>query len=125
MLCGYNSFQSIRSASGESRPMTMSPSAIAQSMRPPSASGENSSVFLHSYSRPAANAQSNAKIKRITDIYGHILCFSAMCSWPSYSSICHSTPSGISTILSVDAQPLASSPNSSITEIKSGSFRGV
>lgn len=112
------------SASGESRPMTMSPSAIAQSMRPPSASGENSSVFLHSYSRPAANAQSNAKIKRITDIYGHILCFSATHSNPSYSSICHSTSSGISTTLKDEAQPCASSPNSSITEIKSGSFRG-
>jgi hypothetical protein len=113
------------SASGESRPMTMSPSAMAQNKRPPSASGENSSVFLLSYSTPAAKAQAKENIKRMIDIYGHTLCFSAMCSRPSYSSICHSTSSGISTILRVDAQPLASSPKYSITEIKSGSFRGV
>ena len=49
--------------------MTISPSAMAQNKRPPSASGENSSVFLHEYSMPAANAQSNAKIKRMMDIY--------------------------------------------------------
>ncbi len=48
--------------------MTMSPSDIAQNMRPPSVSGENSSVFLLEYSTPAANAQSNAKIKRMMDI---------------------------------------------------------
>jgi len=45
--------------------MTMSPSAMAQNMRPPSASGEKSSVFLHENSMPAAKAQNNAKIKRI------------------------------------------------------------
>ena len=56
------------SASGESRPMTMSPSAMAQNKRPPNASGENSSVFLHEYSMPAAKAQANEKIKRMMDI---------------------------------------------------------
>ncbi len=56
------------SASGDSIPMTISPSAMAQNKRPPSASGEKSSVFLLEYSMPAANAQSNAKIKRMMDI---------------------------------------------------------
>jgi len=48
--------------------MTISPSAMAQNKRPPSASGENSSVFLHEYSMPAAKAQANEKIKRMMDI---------------------------------------------------------
>lgn len=49
-------------------PMSMRPNAIAQTKRPPSVSGEKSSVFLHSYSRPAAKAQANEMIKRMTDI---------------------------------------------------------
>jgi len=48
--------------------MTISPSAMAQNKRPPSAPGEKSNVFLLENSIPAANAQSNAKIKRIMDI---------------------------------------------------------
>ena len=55
-------------ASGDSIPMTISPSAMAQNKRPPSASGEKSSVFLLEYSMPAAKAQANENIKRIMDI---------------------------------------------------------
>jgi len=48
--------------------MTISPSAMAQNKRPPSASGEKSSVFLLENSTPAAKAQANEKIKRMMDI---------------------------------------------------------
>ena len=48
--------------------MTISPSAMAQNKRPPSTSGEKSSVFLLENSTPAAKAQANEKIKRMIDI---------------------------------------------------------
>ena len=48
--------------------MTISPSAMAQNKRPPSAPGEKSSVFLLENSTPAAKAQANEKIKRMIDI---------------------------------------------------------
>ena len=48
--------------------MTISPSAMAQNKRPPSVSGEKSSVFLLENSTPAAKAQANEKIKRMMDI---------------------------------------------------------
>lgn len=54
-------------------PMSISPSAMAQNTRPPSASGEKSSVFLHEYSTPAAKAQAREKIKTISGIQVQVL----------------------------------------------------
>lgn len=48
--------------------MSISPSAMAQNTRPPSVSGEKSSVFLFAYSTPAEKAQANEITKRIKDI---------------------------------------------------------
>ena len=53
--------------------------------------------------------------------YLQVLCFSAICSRPSYSSIVYSTSSGISTISKLPQRPLASSQSSSITWIRRGS----